>query len=68
MVEISLYCPSCADRVHFRALALDFDQVVACPTCQHQVKAGGLLTGEGKTLLDYLALQSLKASQKTTKS
>jgi len=68
MVEISLYCPSCADRVHFKALSLGFDEVVACPSCKHEVKAGGLLTGEGKTLLDYLALESLKASQKTAKT
>ena len=67
MVEISLYCPSCADRVHFKALALDFDEVVSCPSCKHQAKGGDLLTGEGKTLLDFLALESLKASQKPAK-
>lgn len=68
MIEISLYCPHCADRVHFKALALNFDEVVACPTCSREVKAGSLLTGEGKTLLDYLALESVKASLKTAKT
>jgi hypothetical protein len=64
MVEIALYCPRCADRVQIRALSLDFEEIVACPSCSHQAKAASLLTGEGKTLLDYLALQSLKAFEK----
>ena len=64
MVEIALYCPRCADRVQIRALSLDFEEIVACPSCSNQTKAASLLTGEGKTLLDYLALQSLKAFEK----
>ena len=68
MIEISLYCPRCADRVHFKALALNFDEAVTCPSCAQQVKGGSLLTGEGKTLLDYLALESVKASLKTAKT
>lgn len=67
MVEISLYCPRCADRVHFKALALNFDEIVVCPSCKTEVKGGSLLTGEGKTLLDYLALESVKASLKPAK-
>lgn len=67
MVEISLYCPRCADRVLLRALSLDFEEVVSCPSCAQPVKAANLLTGEGKTLLDYLALESVKASQKGAK-
>ena len=67
MVEIALYCPHCADRVQIRALSLDFDELVACKSCSQQVKAANLLTGEGKTLLDYLALESIKASQKSFK-
>lgn len=64
MVEIALYCPRCADRVQIRALSLDFEELVSCPSCSQQVRAASLLTGEGKTLLDYLALQSLKAFEK----
>ena len=67
MVEISLYCPRCADRVHLKALALDFEELVTCPSCKSQMKGGSLLTGQGKTLLDYLALESVKASQKDAK-
>ena len=67
MVEISLYCPRCADRVLLRALSLDFEEVVSCPSCAQPVKAANLLTGEGKTLLDYLALQSVQAAQKNLK-
>ena len=67
MVEISLYCPHCADRVLLRALSLDFEEMVSCSSCAHPVKAANLLTGEGKTLLDYLALESVKASQKSLK-
>ena len=63
MEEIALYCPNCADRVRLNALALDFQEFIACPSCSQAVKAGNLLTGEGKTLLDYLAMQSVRAAE-----
>ena len=63
--KINLYCPRCADRVDRRALALGFDEMVACGSCATVTKAGKLLTDEGKTLLDYFALQSIEAAKKT---
>jgi hypothetical protein len=62
MAEIILYCPQCADRVHRKALALAFDEMVTCNACSASIKASNLLTGEGNTLLDYLALLSVKAA------
>jgi formate dehydrogenase maturation protein FdhE len=61
---ISLYCPHCADRIHRPALSLSFDEMVACPACKAETKAGMLLTGEGKTLLDYLAARSVQAAKR----
>ena len=67
MVEkINLYCPHCADRVDRRALALGFDEMVTCGSCSTSTKAGRLLTDEGKTLLDYFALQSVEAAKKNS--
>jgi len=62
--KINLYCPRCADRVDRQALALGFDELVACASCSSVTKAGELLTDEGKTLLDYFALQSVEAAKK----
>ena len=66
MAEIILYCPHCADRIHRRALALAFDEMVTCKSCSASIKASNLLTDEGKTLLDYLALLSVRAAGKST--
>jgi hypothetical protein len=66
--KINLYCPRCADRVDRKALALSFDEAIVCKSCSATTKAGGLLTDEGKTLLDYLALQSLEAAKKSSPS
>jgi len=62
-VNIALYCPKCADRVHKKALALAFDEILAC-ACGAKTKAGQLLTDEGKTLVDYLAHLTLKVTEK----
>jgi hypothetical protein len=62
--SISLYCPKCADRIHLSALTLDFNEIVQCPSCKQETLAGELATGEGKTLLDYLALQSVQAAKR----
>ena len=64
MDDISLYCPHCAERVHRKALTLGFDEMIDCETCPAHIRAAQLLTGEGKTLLDYLALVTLKASSR----
>jgi hypothetical protein len=64
--KINLYCPRCADRVDRKALALGFDEVVPCGSCFVATKAGELLTDEGKTLLDYFALQSIEAAKKSS--
>jgi uncharacterized Zn finger protein len=64
--KINLYCPRCADRVDRKALALDFEEMVACGSCSATTKAGQLLTDEGKTLLDYFALQSVEAAKKSS--
>ena len=64
--KINLYCPRCADHVDRKALALDFDEIVACGSCATATKAGQLLTDEGKTLLDYFALQSVEAAKKSS--
>jgi hypothetical protein len=64
--KINLYCPRCADRVDRKALALRFDEIVACESCAAKTKAGQLLTDEGKTLLDYFALQSVEAAKKSS--
>jgi hypothetical protein len=63
MAEIILYCPRCAERVHRKALTLDFNEIVTCKACSAPVKAASLLTDEGKNLLDYLALLSVKAAK-----
>ncbi len=63
-MDIPLYCPRCADRIHRRALALDFNEIVACPSCSAQVKASKMLTDEGKTLVDYLALLTVQTAQR----
>ena len=65
MAEIVLYCPHCADRVHRKALALNFEEMVICKACSASSKASNLLTGEGKTLLDYLAHLSVKAAKES---
>jgi hypothetical protein len=62
--KINLYCPKCADRVDRKALALDFAEKVLCRSCSATTRAGKLLTDEGKTLLDYFALQSVEAAKK----
>jgi predicted nucleic acid-binding Zn ribbon protein len=64
MPEIAVYCPKCAERIKCKAVALSFDEIVTCGSCSAKVKATKLLTDEGKNLLDYLALQSVKASWK----
>lgn len=64
--KINLYCPRCADRVDRKALALGFDEMVPCGSCSAATKAGELLTDEGKTLLDYFALQSIEAAKKSS--
>ena len=64
MVEIALYCPRCAERVHRKALSLAFEEILACTSCAARVKAKDMLTSEGKTLVDYLALLTLKASSR----
>ena len=65
-MKINLYCPHCADRVDRQALALGFDEMVTCGSCSATTKAGQLLTDEGKTLLDYFALQSVEAAKKSS--
>jgi hypothetical protein len=66
-VEIALYCPSCQDRVHRKALTLSFDEIVTCPSCAAKVKGADMLTDDGKTLLDYLALLTLqRANSRST--
>ena len=65
MFEIAVYCPGCAERIKCKALALAFDEIVACGSCKAKVKASHLLTDEGTNLLDYLALLSVKAANKT---
>ena len=67
-MEIALYCPRCADRIHRHALALAFEEVVACASCAARVKAKHLLTEEGKTLLDYLALLSVRVASRGPRS
>ncbi len=62
--SINLYCPRCADKVERKALALSFDEMVVCGSCSAATQAGKLLTDEGKTLLDYFALQSVEAAKK----
>jgi hypothetical protein len=62
--KINLYCPHCADRVDRKALALDFAEKVLCRSCSVTTRAGKLLTDEGKTLLDYFALQSVEVAKK----
>ncbi len=62
--NISLYCPRCADKVDRKALALSFDEMVVCGSCAATTRAARLLTDEGKTLLDYFALQSVEAAKK----
>jgi hypothetical protein len=62
--HISLYCPRCADKVDRKALSLSFDEMVVCGSCSVTTRAGRLLTDEGKTLLDYFALQSVEAAKK----
>ncbi len=65
MFEIAVYCPRCAERIKCKAVALAFDEVVACGSCTGKVKASQLLTDEGQDLLDYPALLSVKAANKT---
>jgi hypothetical protein len=62
--NISLYCPHCADRIHRPALSLNFEEMVACPSCKTETRAAELLTGEGKTLLDYFAAQSVQVAKR----
>jgi hypothetical protein len=64
--NIHLYCPRCADHVDRKALALSFDEMVTCGSCSTMTRAGQLLTDEGKTLLDYFALQSVEAAKKSS--
>jgi hypothetical protein len=64
MFEIAVYCPRCAERIKCKAVALAFDEVVACGSCKAKVKASQLLTNEGKNLLDYLAFLTVKAANK----
>jgi hypothetical protein len=64
MFEIAVYCPGCAERIKCKALALAFDEIVACGSCKAKVKASQLLTGEGQNLVDYLAQLSVKAANK----
>jgi hypothetical protein len=64
--KINLYCPHCADHVDRKALALDFAEKVLCKSCSVTTRAGKLLTDEGKTLLDYFALQSIEAAKKSS--
>jgi hypothetical protein len=64
MPEIAVYCPRCAERMKVKALALGFDEIATCASCSAKVKASQLLTDEGKNLLDYLAMQTVKAAQK----
>ncbi|HYE40282.1 MAG TPA: hypothetical protein VEB23_10140 [Ramlibacter sp.] len=62
--SIRLYCPKCADRMHLQALTLDLGESVQCPSCRQSTRAGALLTGEGKTLFDYLAAESVQAAKR----
>lgn len=64
MSDIAVYCPRCAERIKCKALALGFDEHVTCLSCSALVKVSRLLTGEGHNLLDFLALQSVKAANK----
>lgn len=61
---INLYCPRCADRVDRQAYEVGFVEPIVCKSCSATTKAGQLLTDEGKTLLDYFALQSVEAAKK----
>ena len=64
--KINLYCPSCADRVDRKAFELGFAELIVCRSCSITTRGGQLLTDEGKTLLDYFALQSLEAAKKSS--
>jgi hypothetical protein len=64
--KINLYCPHCADRIDRKALALDFKEKILCRACSVSTRAGKLLTDEGKTLLDYFALQSIEVAKKSS--
>ena len=63
--EIAVYCPRCFERIKCKAVTLAFDELVTCASCAAEVKASQLLTDEGQNLLDYLALLSVKAANKT---
>jgi hypothetical protein len=62
--NINLYCPRCADRVDRQAYEVGFVEPIVCGSCAVATLAGKLLTDEGKTLLDYFALQSVEAAKK----
>jgi hypothetical protein len=64
VADIALYCPHCAERIHRKALSLAFDELIDCASCPAHVRAAQLLTDDGKTLVDYLALLTLKAASK----
>ena len=63
-MEIALYCPHCAERIHRKALSLSFDELIDCEACPAHVRAAQLLTDDGKTLVDYLAVLTLKAASR----
>ena len=61
-MEISLYCPHCAERVHRKALTLAFDELIDCQACAAHIRAAQLLTDKGRTLVDYLANLTLEST------
>ena len=63
-MEIALYCPHCAERIQRKALSLAFDELIDCPACPAHIRAAQLLTDSRKTLIDYLAEQTLAAASR----
>ena len=54
MIEVSLYCPNCGDRVLRDALTIDMQEAIRCTACFHDFPGADLLTDKRQTYLDYL--------------
>jgi len=64
MIEVSLYCPHCGERVRRDALTIDMQEAVQCAACYQSFPGAALLTDKRQTFLDYLVSLS-EFSQKT---
>jgi len=54
MIEVSLYCPHCGERVRRDALTIDMQEAIQCGACYQSFPGADLLTDKRQTFLDYL--------------